>query len=304
MGIGYPKLEAIVQDSNGLNTPSYSNIPQSMVQQGLINSNAYSLWLDDINSATGSILFGGVDTAKYSGSLVTLNIVQESGTFLEMLVNLDGIAINANGQTQSALNTSTVVLLDSGSTLSYLPVDAAAVIYQAVKAEYDQRQGLAFVNCDLANSSTTMSFTFGGKSISVDMADMVLEGGITNSLDCTFGIVPQQASTTGQSSFTLGDSFIRNAYIVYDISNNQISLAQTARDATGSNIMEIANGTNGVPDVTGTASPSATGISGGANAVQGVGSSSSKGAAAPTPTAHLATWAGVAGAGLVLAAAL
>lgn len=307
MGIGYPALEAIVQNSATTGVSPYSNVPQSMKDQGLINSNAYSLWLDTIDTATGNILFGGVDTSKYSGSLVTLDIVQEGNSFLEMLVTLDTVSITTNGQTKPALNSSATVLLDSGSTLSYLPVSAAEVIYTAVKAEFDQQAGLAFVSCDLANSSDTMTFSFGGKDISVDMADMVIEGGISPSLDCAFGIVPQTTSQQGQQAapFTLGDSFIRNAYLVYDIDNNQISIAQTARGATDTNVMEIATGTNGVPDVTGTAVPAATGIGSGSNAVEGNGhGASSSGIAAPTAAPAMAAWAGVAGAGLFLAAAL
>ena len=266
LGIGYPQLEASVQNSGGNSltgsSQPYSNVPQSMVDQGLINSQAYSLWLDDVNSATGSILFGGVDTAKYQGSLVTLPIVQEGGQDLEMIVMLDGVSVvGSNGQNQTALPKSVPVLLDSGSTLSYLPSSAATTIYSAVGAEYDDSQQLAFCSCNLANSSSSMSFSFGGgqKVIAVNMQDMVLQGGVSRSQDCTFGIVPQ-ASNSGSSggssttSYTLGDSFIRNAYVVYDIDSNQISLAQTDKDATDSNVMEIQKGSSGVPDATGSAS--------------------------------------------------
>ena len=308
MGIGYSALEAIVQDSTTASVAPYSNVPQSMKEQGLINSNAYSLWLDTIDSATGNILFGGVDTAKYSGSLVTMDIVRENGAFLEMLVTLDDVSVNTNGAKQSALNNSTIVLLDSGSTLSYLPIDAATVIYNAFNVEYSKQLGLGFVSCALAESTDSMSFVFGGKEISILMSDMVIEGGISQSFDCTFGIVPQSSSQRGQQTapFTLGDSFIRNAYIVYDIDNNQISLAQTARNATGTNIIEIATGTDGVPDVSGTAAPAASNIGSGTGAVANNGNAgaSSSGIAAPTAAPAMAAWAGVAGASLFLAAAL
>ena len=307
MGIGYPALEALVQnDDDAFGQPSpYDNIPQAMVKQGLINSNAYSLWLDDINSLTGSILFGGVDTAKYTGSLVTLDIVPEGGKPIEMIVTLDGASVSVGGNNQTALSQSISVLLDSGSTLSYLPNTTAETIYQAVGAQYDSREQLAFCSCSLANSSDTMSFSFAGgqKVISIDMADMVLQGGISQNQDCTFGIAPQPDDAGGSgTSYTLGDSFIRNAYVVYDIDNNQISLAQTDRDATTSNVMEIQAGSEGVPDVTGSAAPPSATLSGGANALEtgGSGSSSSSGVM-PTAAPNLAA-AVMAGAGLMFAA--
>ena len=302
MGIGYPKLEAIVQSPDSdPNAATYPNIPQAMVQQGLINSQAYSLWLDDLNSLTGSILFGGVDTAKYQGSLVTMDIVKEQNEDLEMIVALDGAWVNANGKNQTVLTDQAFVLLDSGSTLSYLPNDAANAIIDAVGAQYNSKQQLAFCSCDLANSSSVVGFSFAGgqKVITASMTDMVLEGGISQSLDCTFGIVPQNATSSGGASYTLGDTFIRNAYVVYDISNNQISLAQTDQTATDSNVMEISNGTNGVPDVTGSAAPPSATLGGDSGAIQG-GSSSSSGVM-PTAAPNIAA-AVIAGAGLMFAA--
>ncbi|KAI4152981.1 MAG: hypothetical protein LQ340_002583 [Diploschistes diacapsis] len=308
MGIGYPALEAYVQDSQGsggFNGPApYANIPQAMVQQGLIKSQAYSLWLDQVDSATGSILFGGVDTAKYTGSLVTLDIVQEGGADVEMIVTLDGVSISTSGQNKTALSSSIPVLLDSGSTLSYLPTAATNIIFPAVGAKYDAQDQVAFCPCSLANSSDALTFSFakGAKTISVDMSDMVLQGGISQDFDCTFGIVPQSSqSGSSGSSFTLGDSFIRNAYVVYDMDNNQISLAQTHRFATGSNVMEIQNGTAGVPDATGSAAPASATVGGGTNAVQGGGSASSSSGVMPTAAPNMAA-AAVAGAGLLFAA--
>jgi hypothetical protein len=45
MGIGYNSSEANVDTGNGT---IYSNLPQAMQNAGLINANAYSLWLDDL----------------------------------------------------------------------------------------------------------------------------------------------------------------------------------------------------------------------------------------------------------------
>jgi hypothetical protein len=42
----------------------------------------------------------------------------------------------------------------------------------------------------------------------------------------------------------LGDNFLRNAYVVYDLSNNEISLAQKSLNPGPDNILEILNTTN------------------------------------------------------------
>lgn len=91
------------------------------------------------------------------------------------------------------------------------------------------------------------------------------------------GVSDSQGSTS-----VLGDTFLRSSYVVYDLANNQISLANTNFNATKSNIMEIASGAGGVPSATGVSGaistlavttgaargPQTTGITGGAGNVK------------------------------------
>ena len=285
MGIGYPGLEVAVQNDQD---QAYKNIPQLMVSQGLINSPAYSLWLDDLSAPTGNILFGGVDTVKYVGSLEKLPIVQEDGSFLEMIIALSSMSIDSGSSNSTVLSKAIPVLLDSGSTLSYLPSDTAQAIYQAVGATFDSRQGLAFCPCSLQSSGMKLNFQFGnGKVIPVAMKEMVLQGGAgaqDSDVGCTFGVV-SQPSQSGQAgaSYTLGDTFIRSAYIVYDLGNNEISLAQTNfADASSSNVKEIGTGENAVPDASGVASAVDVTVTGTATRVLGGAAASSTSGAVPT----------------------
>jgi hypothetical protein len=61
-------------DLNGWDAP-YPLIIDSMVKQGLIKSRALSLDIRTINSDRGAVIFGGLDTAKYSGRLQKLPII-------------------------------------------------------------------------------------------------------------------------------------------------------------------------------------------------------------------------------------
>lgn len=69
---------------------------------------------------------------------------------------------------------------------------------------------------------------------------------------CQFGIEP-----AGDRPILLGDTFLRSAYVVYDLDNRQLSLAQTDFNSTTSNVREIAAGANGVPGVSATATGAA-----------------------------------------------
>ena len=283
LGIGYQINEEQVQRAR---KSVYNNLPAQLVENNQIQSNSYSLWLNDLSASTGSILFGGVDTEQYTGSLATLPIQRVSGQFAEFLITLTDVSMDSS---PIASNQATAVLLDSGSSLTYLPNAITAAIYQQVGAVYDPSQGAGYVPCSLAKNTSTIDFTFSNPTISVPMDELVLQtsSGITRNAangaqsTCLFGIAP-----AGSSTAVLGDTFIRSAYLVYDLENNEISLAQTKFNATGTNVMEIGTGDDGVPDATLVQnSVSATGISsgGGGTAVEiGTGKTSWAGRASPS----------------------
>lgn len=63
MGIGYDVNEHNV--TSGASTTPYKSIMDTMFDQGLIATKAYSLYLDDQTASSGSIIFGGADTGKF-----------------------------------------------------------------------------------------------------------------------------------------------------------------------------------------------------------------------------------------------
>ncbi len=274
LGIGYEVNEVQVGRA-GL--ASYKNLPAQLVADGMIQSNAYSLWLNDLDANTGSILFGGVDTEQYTGSLQTVPIQTESGVFAEFLITLTGIQLS-NSTTNSTIGSdmALAVLLDSGSSLTYLPDGMVQSLYQQIGAEFDETEGAAYVPCSLADTKTTLSFTFSEPSISVGMNELVLDlvtssgkrptfqSGVTA---CLFGIAP-----AGTGTNVLGDTFLRSAYVVYDLGNNAISLAQTKFNSTTSKVVEIGTAAGAVPDATAVSTPvkATAGIVGG-NAANGLG---------------------------------
>lgn len=245
LGIGYTINEVQV---NRFGLDEYPNLPQKLKDDGTISSNAYSLWLNDLDASTGSILFGGVDTDKFHGTLSTLPILQEQGTYAEFIIALTDMGIG-NNKTSLFANSNIPVLLDSGSSLMYLPDNVATALYQRFNARYDSRQQAAFVDCDLANQDGTLDFGFSGVTISVPYNELVITAAISRGVPvCILGIGP-----AGNSVSVLGDTFLRSAYVVYDLEHNEISLAQTNFNVSASDgeILEITNSTsNPIPSAT------------------------------------------------------
>ena len=148
------------------------------------------------------------------------------------------------------------VVLDSGTTLSYLPTDLATQVWTEVGAVYAPDIQLAVVPCKLAASTGTFAFGFAGPSgptVSVGMDELVLDltsgtppvfkTGPYKGMDvCEFGIQNSSAPP-----YLLGDTFLRSAYVVYDLVNNQVGIAETDFNATGSNIVAFASSGAPIP---------------------------------------------------------
>ena len=280
IGIGYAVNE-VANVRNGQGT--YLNTPALMAKNGLIQSNAFSLWLDDLQANTGSILFGGIDTDKFEGELSTLPILKENNVFQEFLITLSGVSVSSNGKNQSLTSgLPTAVLLDSGSSLTYLPDDITQELFEIFQVQYDQESEAGIVDCSLANNKATVDFTFSSPTISVPMSELVIQD-TTSSNDgvgesaCIFGI-----SYGGNQTSVLGDTFIRSAYLVYDLDNNEISLAQTDFSATSSNVMQIGTGDDAVPSASGVANPVSASVTAPAVGHNGVPTGSATGAFATT----------------------
>ena len=104
-------------------------------------------------------------------------------------------------------------MLDSGSTLSYLPQSVlTTVVADFPDAIYDPTNGGWLVGCANLNRSATFDFTFGGTKIHVPYKEFVWE---VDGL-CFLGISPSLSSSRGEVSI-LGDNFLRAAYGEPDI---------------------------------------------------------------------------------------
>ncbi|KAK6859695.1 hypothetical protein PG995_003331 [Apiospora arundinis] len=262
VGVGYALNEAIVADTQKVSS-AYKNLPVQMMEEGMISTNAYSLWLNDLDASTGQILFGGVDTAKYQGQMSVIDVLKDADTnaFTSFIVALTSLNANSpsGSDTLSSRQFPIPVVLDSGTTLSYLPTDLAIQVWKEVGAVWDKETQMAFVPCGIENSKGTFEFGFAGPNgpkISVDMTELVLDigengeprfpsGQYKGQSICQFGI---QNFTSGP--FLLGDTFLRSAYVVYDLENNQIGMAKTDFNSTKTNIVAFPSKGAAIPSGT------------------------------------------------------
>lgn len=237
MGLGLPSNEAVVLLEQG---GEYPNLVPTLFNDGLIKTTAFSLWLNDLESDSGIILFGGIDTAKFSGDLVSFSI-QKSTRYDEYAITLNNIVLS-NSPIEGKLSAPAV--LDSGTTNCFLPSAFTYSFWEILNAVPDSN-GVPYVQCELAKSSLTLNFTFGSKTIKVPISQLIYRNPDAKPLIsdsgtalCTLGL------QSSEDRIVLGLTFLRSAYVVHDIKRREVSIAQ-AKYTTKSSIQEF--GPEGIP---------------------------------------------------------
>jgi len=255
MGIGFDTDESVARQSG--ESTVYPNLVDELVNQNLITTHSYSLWLDDLDSESGTVLFGGYDTDKYSGDLGVLPIQPDaqSGNITSMTVAWTSLSLTDPTSGTTTLTEDSFVepaVLDSGTSFCGVPTDLYNQVANFSGVINDPTYG-AIVACNISSYTGTLNFGFGGSggpSISVPFYEFAVPAVDSNnnpltfedgSAACNFGLFPVDQG----GDILFGDTFLRSAYVVYDLDNLQIGIAPTNFNSTTSNI-KVTGGNNTV----------------------------------------------------------
>lgn len=193
---------------------SYDNLPWALQKKGVTPKASYSLYLGSEESGKGSIIFGGIDTEKYEGELTKYPVAGYQGLALEVK------SAEVAGQT---IPFNQDVLLDSGTSLNLWPQDLIDAVGKTLNGT--SKEGFYFVDCEQPTDKY-VTFDFGNNKIKVSYQDLVWK----SQGQCLLGVQPSQ-----QNIYIFGDVFLRSAYVYYDLSLKEISIAQ-AKYTDASNI--------------------------------------------------------------------
>ncbi|KAJ8066336.1 hypothetical protein OCU04_005410 [Sclerotinia nivalis] len=230
----------------GLGT-GYYNIIDQLALQGLTKTRAFAIDLGNVDTASGSIIFGGLDTKKYYASLIKNPIMpfyQSPDGYPRYWINMTYFGVTFPGELPMNFTPPVYakpVIVDSGSTLGYLPPSLVNAMLPFFPGWVSKGGGLYTIPCSFKNIPETMDFGFADKIIRVQLAQFIWFNGAT-----CYGPIANAAEKT---DVILGDTFMRGAYVVFDQDNANVHIAQAA--SCGSNIVPITSGTDGVPSMTG-----------------------------------------------------
>ncbi|KAK7745521.1 hypothetical protein SLS53_003021 [Cytospora paraplurivora] len=266
----------------GYNDSTHDTLPDRLLEQGLINSTAYSIWVDDEQASSGNLLFGAIDTTKFDGTLarVTSYNYQKIAVAIASInattKDSDGpisITYSDTDDYSSSSSSSSDYLFTAAfsppDSVSYLPTDVASQIWELAGAYYQANADVALISCSAANdTTTTFSLQLGqgiyGPIITATVADLVvpheavdLTVWSTYYIDddpdvCLFGVQNSTSAFSYSSgSYSLGSTLLRRTYSVFDLVNGEIAVAPVKFGATAtSNIVPFSAYGASVPSST------------------------------------------------------
>lgn len=207
-----------------------SSLPNLLVNAGVINTPAFSVYRE-------MALFGGVNKAQYNGSLYTFPIVngEFNGTERKKAhrINLDGITINDTAVASSEFEQDAIFDVVFG--LTYFPKAIVQSLYTQIglKNPIPDDYGQVNFSCNAVSDNTTIAFKFEDLDLEFNLfSDFVSQERFTQSYrwspdqETCFLTICENTDFQNEGSFVLGANFLNAVYAVFDLQNEEVSLAK------------------------------------------------------------------------------
>ncbi|KAF3044560.1 hypothetical protein E8E11_005810 [Didymella keratinophila] len=227
---------------------TYTPLWKKFALAALEGKRMFSVWLNAQGARTGTVQFGGEDAAKYQGKLASVPLnLEPDGRVREWNVNLTGVA-RVPGVTREQASTrltpnnySVDVTLDSGSPNMYVPT----ALYEDNVKDLNATEvinGAPYVPCSLRSArEVSLVFEFATRTredmakIRVPYSEIVYLLGLPVT-------VPPVENRNGERMYyfgillndgpvrLLGATFLRSAYVVFELDQKELRLAQSEWD--------------------------------------------------------------------------
>ncbi|CDH50446.1 cathepsin e1 [Lichtheimia corymbifera JMRC:FSU:9682] len=171
----------------------------------------------------------------------------------------------------SSQSSAAAFILDTGTTLTYLPTRMALDVASRIAGgsdgfKLDRQSGVLLVDCSVAQSSANVELHMSQTSepssspvvLSVPASALVIPldtNSAQNASACMLGIAPLGSSSgssgVGSSMLLVGDSMLRSAYLVFDMGQNRVGIAAangvqgSVNGVSGSGNSNTGNGNDG-----------------------------------------------------------
>ncbi|KAI0034703.1 acid protease [Vararia minispora EC-137] len=243
IGLCYPDLTSVYSTTNPSDDSAANNEPYdpfvfSAIKQGLISDPIFSVALNrgsvaaeegsQLDPNLGLLAFGGIAPVDVTNKAVTVPIQgfavsSTKSDFFFYNVDIDAYVFPGS----EALQTSGTSILDTGTTLLYLPTpiaDALAAEF-VPPAVFSEDFGAYLVECNA--TAPSFAVVIGSVSFSVTAADLILPIGADSDGNqiCISGH-DDGGPQTGDNIFILGDTFLHNVVATFNLADNVVTLTE------------------------------------------------------------------------------
>lgn len=222
LGIGLIWNEATY---SGEDPYTYANLPVKLVQEGIIEKAAYSIYLHANHS---ELLFGAVDTAKFDGELVQFPVVNSGFLYgydepTDLAITLNGLSFynNNTGSTDTIMSGAAPALLDTGTTYTSFPEDMLNLMVEILGYQYYAEYELYGGECSVADDMV-IKFDFQNYIMELALSDFLVGAGTSDDSSLCFFT----AQNVDNYTIILGDKFLKHIYMVADLEDLTISIAK------------------------------------------------------------------------------
>uniref|UniRef100_A0A8B9NX76 pepsin A n=1 Tax=Apteryx owenii TaxID=8824 RepID=A0A8B9NX76_APTOW len=188
LGLAFPSIAS----------PGATPVFDNMMSQGLVNDESGSF-----------VMFGGTDYSYTSGGLTWIPRSAEG----YWQITMDSISTS---EEILACASSCQAIIDTGTSLLAGPSNAVADIQYALGANSNGE-----ISCDSISSMPDIIFNLNGNAFSVPTSSYILQ----KDGSCSLAFEGLNLPTDSGDLWILGDTFIREYYVVFDGANNRVGLS-------------------------------------------------------------------------------
>jgi hypothetical protein len=213
-------------NSAGNDRSNASSLLETLFAQNVIQYPGFSLWMNPMTE-TGEIIFGAIDTSKYTGALYLFDLVAPETSYSISLLQI------SSGSTSASNETSQIdMVFDTTTANIVLPQTWQAAMTELLNAEIGQNSTL-LVPC--TPSERDIEFTFdSGFNISIPLS------GLIGSATGENGLCLSLVQFTETDSYVLGTAFLEYVYLVLTTNSSTGAIAQSDfSNATSSNLIQM-----------------------------------------------------------------
>ncbi|KAG9008067.1 Type I transmembrane sorting receptor [Tulasnella sp. JGI-2019a] len=211
LGLGFPAVAA-----------SGGNPFFNLVANGALISNVFSFYMARNGGIGSELCIGCTDSTKYIGSITYHTLSASATGGIQSFWNTPSSGFTYNG---GASTGSFSAIIDSGTTLIYIPAAAAKNLYALIPGSQDASASLGAGTYTYPCSMTlgTIAMVIDSNSYALNPSDFNA-GPVSNGSSTCVGAIFGDDSDPGLA--TVGDTFLKTWVSIFDYDNNRVGFAQ------------------------------------------------------------------------------